>query len=274
MTLENIFGRANRACQRRAARWLQRRPFTIPPGRAIISFTFDDFPRSALLEGGRILEEFNAAGTYYTSLGLAGRTNECGEMFQIDDLHRILNSGHELGCHTFDHSPAWTTPAARFEAAVLRNARELKVHLPGARFRTLSYPISHPRPATKARMGRHFACCRGGGQTYNRGKIDLNYAAAFFLEQSNRSDAIRRLIIENFASGGWLIFATHDISPAPTRFGCSTTLFRDVVRFAVESGSEILTVARAWDALNSRATAVPGDSIAARSISLCHEKSP
>jgi peptidoglycan/xylan/chitin deacetylase (PgdA/CDA1 family) len=38
----------------------------------MISFTFDDFPRSALHVAGRILEDHGIAGTYYVSLGLMG----------------------------------------------------------------------------------------------------------------------------------------------------------------------------------------------------------
>src|SRR3981081_2708835 len=39
----------------------------------VISFTFDDFPQSALNVGGKILERFRLAGTYYASLGLMNR---------------------------------------------------------------------------------------------------------------------------------------------------------------------------------------------------------
>lgn len=253
MTMRTFLSRAEGACQRRAARWFGRRPFTIPPGRAIVSFTFDDFPRSALLNGGAILERFNAAGTFYTALGLSRQTTVCGEMFDLDELPCLLDLGHELGCHTYDHCPAWETSPARFELSVIRNAAVLQEHLPGAEFRSLSYPISYPRPDTKDRVSRFFPCCRGGGQTFNRGTVDLNYLSAFFLEQSiHRPEAIRQLIVENQAAGGWLIFATHDVTENPSWFGCTPAFFRDVVRFVANSGTEILPVGQAWDRIRSR----------------------
>lgn len=256
MTSVNIISRASRACQRRAARWFGRRPFTVPAGRPIVSFTFDDFPRSALLEGGAILERFNAAGTFYTSLGLSGQTTACGEMFDIDELPCLLDLGHELGCHTYEHCPAWETTPRAFEAAVIRNAAILAQRIPESRFRSLSFPISYPRPATKLRISGYFDCCRGGGQTFNSGTVDLNYLSAFFLEQSaHRPDAIFQVIRENARAGGWLIFATHDVSASPSLYGCTPRLFRDVVRMAIDSGAELLPVARALDTLKSRAAA-------------------
>jgi len=248
-----VWGRMQRACQRRAAKWLARRQFTLPPGRSIVSFTFDDFPRSALFNGGAILERHDLAGTYYASLGLMKQMTLTGEIFHPEDLPQVLERGHELGCHTFDHCPAWETSPAAFEASVVRNAGVLRQLIPKAAFHTLSYPISYPRPATKRRCARHFACCRGGGQTFNTGTVDSNYLSAFFLEQS-RDDpkAIKTVIDATLHAGGWLIFATHDVDDHPTPFGCAPRLFDDIVNHAVKSGAEILPVYRAWQVIESR----------------------
>lgn len=248
-----IASRTASAYQRRAAKWLARRAFTLPPGRPIISFTFDDFPRSALEVGGPLLDRHGVKATYYVSLGIAGRTEAAGAMFQFADLNRVIAAGHELGCHTFDHCPAWATGPDAFEASVVHNAKALAQYTT-APFRTLSYPISYPRPATKRRMSRIFACCRGGGQTFSTGKVDLNYVKAFFLEQCGEDmSGIRALLDATCAAGGWLIFATHDISPHPSRFGCTPDFFEAVVAAAAESGATLLPVAAACQELQRRA---------------------
>src|SRR6058998_1215474 len=90
MTLHSIWARIQGFCQRRMARWLGRRLFTMPEGHAIVSFTFDDFPRSALFNGGGILERLGLAGTYYASLGLMKQMTPTGEIFQPDDLQRLV----------------------------------------------------------------------------------------------------------------------------------------------------------------------------------------
>lgn len=218
--------------------------------RPLISFTFDDFPSSALHNGGAILMEAGAKGTYYTSLGLMGAVAPTGQMFSEGDLRQLLAEGHELGCHTFSHCHAYNTPPVEFERSITENARVLRKLAPGAEFRTLSYPISGPNRETKALAGRHFACCRGGGQTYNARALDLNCVSAFFLEQSrNDLNAITQLIEETCGQCGWLVFATHDVSEDPTRFGCKPAFFKQIVQRSVDAGVEILTVSEALGAV-------------------------
>jgi hypothetical protein len=139
-----------------------------------------------------------------------------------------------------------------FEDAIIENQQALKNLIPGASFKTLSYPISVPRARTKRRASKYFACCRCGGQTFNIGKTDLNYLSAYFLEQSrDNPEAIKRLIDQNCRAGGWLIFATHDICKDPTRWGCTPDLFEAIVRYSVNSGARILPVFQAYEALRA-----------------------
>jgi hypothetical protein len=99
-------------------------------------------------------------------------------------------------------------------------------------------------------VGRRFACARGGGQTFNIGKTDLNYLRAYFLEKTRHDgDAVKRLIDQNHVAGGWLIFATHDVSNTPTPYGCTPGFFQDIVEYAVRSGTRIAPVAAALNAL-------------------------
>lgn len=237
--------------RRAAARYLGRRSFEVKSRTPIISFTFDDFPRSALLTGGVILRSFGLSGTYYTSLGLMGKEAPTGTMFLAEDLETLVAQGHELGCHTFGHLHAWETSPGEFEKAVVENRDSLSKLIPAASFETLSYPIDVPRPGTKRRVSKHFACCRAGGQTFNVGELDLNCLSAYFLEQSrNNPAAIKHIIDQNCQAGGWLIFATHDVSKDPTRWGCTPELFESIVEYSVKSGAEILPVYQALAALS------------------------
>lgn len=234
-------------CARRLSRWLACRPWTVPAGRAAISFTFDDFPRSAIERGGALLAEHGLAATYYTALGLAGRTIETGRMFDLDDLGPLLRAGHEIGCHTHDHCPAWETPAVEYLASVQRNALAVAKHVGGgATFASHSYPISYPRPAAKRRLAHLFRGCRFGGQARNAGTVDLNCLASFFLEQCGGDFAhIERIVDETARQGGWLIFSTHDVDERPTRYGITPAFFSRVVACAVRSSVPILPVGRA-----------------------------
>jgi len=232
--------------RRNIGKMMFRRPIAIETERPLISFSFDDFPRTALLNGGRILAKHGAAGTYYTSLGLLGMDGPSGPHFTRKDLDAVLAEGHELGCHTFAHLHSWDTRTGDFENSVIENRNALAKLVPGAEFRTFSFPIAEPRPLTKRKTARHFLCCRGGGQTLNSGTADRDRLSAFFLEKSRDNiDAVKRLIDRNRIERGWLIFATHDVAENPGPYGCTPRFFEDVVEYAVQSGAAILPVTEA-----------------------------
>ena len=249
-----------------AARVLFRRQLAVRTPVPLISFTFDDFPRSAFLNAGAILGQYGILGTYYVSLSLAGKLSQMGPMYQTEDLKELARLGHELGCHTFGHCHSWNTPPDIYEKAILDNQQALNDVLPGTAFQTFSYPFSGPRLPVKQVAGRHFLCCRGGGlragrfflrhraggQTFNSGTTDLNLLCAFFLEQSRENpEAVKRLIDQNAQARGWLILATHDVRDTPSRFGCTPAFFEQVVQWSLESGARLLPVVEALKVLKA-----------------------
>jgi peptidoglycan/xylan/chitin deacetylase (PgdA/CDA1 family) len=231
--------------QRRMARWCGQNKHAIQPAVPLISFTFDDFPRSALVQGGAVLSEIGFRATYYACFGLMDQSSPTGTLFSPSDFPALMQ--HEIGSHTFDHCDAWGTEPAEFEASIVRNEQFVARELPGVTMASLSYPISYPRPETKRRTAGHYECARGGGQTYNAGATDLNYLKAFFLEQSRDDlDSIKRAVDDNSRAGGWLILATHDICESPTRFGCTPGFFKQVVAYVAQSGAVVLPVSEAF----------------------------
>jgi len=243
---KQIWARVRGRYQRAASSLRFRREVEMRGNAPCISFTFDDFPRSAVHRAGEIFAPFDIRATYYASFGLMGTEAPTGQIFVPGDVTALLAKGHELGCHTFAHSHAWDTSPAEFERSILRNEAARVEIAPQAAFGTFSYPISVPRPAAKRIAARHFFGCRCGGQTYNAGRMDVNLLSAFFIEKS-RDDlpAIHALIEENAVNQGWLIFATHDISEQPTPYGCTPAVFEAVVKHAVASGARILPVSEA-----------------------------
>jgi len=252
MSFRNPWSRLVGYYQRRIGSHASRRPFLINLQRPLISFTFDDFPRSALLAGGAILKRFGLAGTYFASFGLVGKETPSGQIFFPDDLTTLLEQRHELGCHTFAHCDSWTTATKTFENSIIQNHAALDRLFPHCEFKTFSYPISLPRPKTKARIADYFLCCRGGGQTFNSGKTDLNQLSAYFLEKSRDNfQAVKDVIDHNRQACGWLIFATHDISNNPTPFGCTPEFFERLVEYAIGSGAQIVPVVEALEVLGA-----------------------
>lgn len=254
MTISHFAEKAEGWYARKAVRLFFRRPAVIDSSVPLISFTFDDFPRSALLTGGAILKKYGLAGTYYASFGMMGKHAPPGHIFLREDLKDLQEQGHELGCHTFAHCDAWKTDPKVFEDSILENRRALNEIIPGAAFKTFSYPINVPSARAKQRASHHFMCCRGGGQSFNGAGTDLNYLSAYFLEKSNNNIVpVKDLIDRNREAHGWLILATHDVCEAPSPFGCTPVFFEDVVSYSVNSGARILPVAQVCELLNRRA---------------------
>lgn len=227
-----------------------RRTIHLTLDRPIISFTFDDFPRSALFSGGEILQQFGVGGTYYTALGLLGMDSPSGPLFQEPDLKAAIENGHELGCHTYAHYDSWDTAPGEFERSVIQNRDALKVLLPGQEFQSFSYPISSPRPLNKRAVAKFFQCCRGGGQTNNVGVTDLNQLAAYFLEKAAGDlRPVKDLIKKNRTDKGWIIFATHDVAAKPGPYGCTPDYFKEVLQCSIDSGATVLPVVKALEAI-------------------------
>jgi peptidoglycan/xylan/chitin deacetylase (PgdA/CDA1 family) len=228
--------------RRFAVEHFERREFRLPGDVAYVSFTFDDFPRSALTEGGRILTDHGVRGTYFVSFRLLDTNSASGTIASIEDLKGLLREGHELGCHTFDHVDGTVVTAAEFERSIEANRAALAASGIGARFEVFAYPLNGPAVDTKKFAGRRFAGCRGGGQTFNCGKSDFNLLKAYFLDQRTLTpiEDIKRLINENAAAGGWLIFATHDVANTPSLYGCTPEYLDGVVRLSLASGARVL----------------------------------
>jgi peptidoglycan/xylan/chitin deacetylase (PgdA/CDA1 family) len=246
----DIAERAKRYFRANSARTVCRKPVTIRSETPLISFTFDDFPRTAWLTGGEILGSFGVAGTYYAALGCMGGDSPSGQIFSKSDLKPILDAGHELGSHTYSHCDSWKTTPEAFEKSIIENQMALSSLIPGEEFKTFSYPIRPPRPETKRRTAKYFRCSRGLRQSLNSGAADLNQLSAFFIERADDGiRTIRDLIDRNKKECGWIIFVTHDVAPKPSRFGCTAELLEDTVAYAVESGARILPVAKALECI-------------------------
>ncbi len=251
MRVNNLLPRIAGKYHRVSAERCCRRMVAIETPAPIVSFTFDDAPRTAFTTGGDILGSHGARATFFVSLGLLGSQTEVGPIGSLDDLLRAVRQGNELGCHTFDHLDAWYTPPEEFVQSVLKNAQALDSMLPGKSFRTFAYPKSGPKASIKSRLERHFVCCRGGGQTLNRDRTDLNLAKACFLDRRTKIDMdfVKRLVDQNTSARGWLIFATHDVTDNPSRYGCTPEFLKGVAEYAAQSGASLLPVAEACEKL-------------------------
>lgn len=247
MNLSHLTTRVSAKVRRVLANRLHRRDVRLALPAPMVSFTFDDAPRSAFRTGGKILREHGATGTYYVSLGLLDSVTEVGPIGSMDDLVETLAHGNELGCHTFDHVDAWETSRPAYLESIERNREALEKLLPDARFTTFAYPKNGATYDVKDPLEHLFMCSRGGGQCANIDVVDLNLVKACFLDRRQHLDltTARALIDQNTHARGWLVFATHDIVDNPTPYGCTAQFLNSVVEHAARSGALMLPVTEA-----------------------------
>jgi peptidoglycan/xylan/chitin deacetylase (PgdA/CDA1 family) len=230
--------------RRQALSLLARRDVLIPCDRPLLSFSFDDFPRTALTVGGSILEDAGVRGTYYAAPGLINTVNGLGPMFLREDLLNLLAAGHELASHTHSHASARAITLTDYVHEVEMGYQTLTETLGFQASRQFSYPFGHITLRVKRTVGPRMQSCRGVYPGVNGPRVDVNLLRANSLYgDTDQLKTARALIDENSRKKSWLIFYTHDVQPRPSAYGCTPALLEQVVRTAIMSGSRIATVA-------------------------------
>jgi peptidoglycan/xylan/chitin deacetylase (PgdA/CDA1 family) len=231
---------------RKASRFYYAKPHLVSSKRSIITFTFDDFPLSAYEIGARILEAYEARGTYYTSALLAESCNDGLLMYQTENLLDLQSTGHEIGCHTHHHVGLQGLDNISVTKQLDDNYDFLRPYLGDHGLTSFSYPFGHVSFASKKIISGRFATGRGISSGVNQGIVDLSQlkANAIYSHKDNLDD-LEKLIYSVVRSGGWLIFYTHDVSDSPSAYGCTPEVFEQIVKLATSDKCEVLCMRHA-----------------------------
>ncbi len=228
--------------RRRFVRLQHRRPCAPRLGAPMISFSFDDAPTSAFTAGARILERFEARGTYFVSAGEAGRSGFVGPLGGRDDIVRAHRAGHEIACHTYSHMDCGQVDARTAAAEVARNAEALQswgVASP----ETFAYPYGDVGARAKWVVAQRFRLSRGVHRDVIEAGTDLAQAPAVGIQGSEGEAEAMHWMDRALRGKAWLILFTHGVEDEVTRYGCTAAAFERLVERAVSQGFEIVTVA-------------------------------
>jgi peptidoglycan/xylan/chitin deacetylase (PgdA/CDA1 family) len=239
-----LLERASWALRTKTIRLASERPF--------VSFSFDDFPASAVSNGARILERYGFRGTFYAAGSLMGSSHEGISYFQPEDLEALVARGHEVGCHTFSHVAVSTLNKAMLESEIRNNAAFMEKLLPGYVLQSFSYPFGRVSPMGKLRLQRRFSSCRGIQPGINAEVADMGLLRATSIYGDAIHPRIDVLLAEARKTCGWLVFYTHDVEATPSRFGCTPALFEQVVSMVAQHGLEVRTMQQGVEAIRTR----------------------
>ncbi len=243
-----LLGKLHRARARLSAR----RTVPVRLTRGVLSISFDDFPKSALIHGAAALEAAGARGTFYVSTGFAGKENHHGALFDAEDLTRLHTRGHEIGAHTHDHLDCRRAGGAEVEDTVERNLRTLRTMGHAAPVRSFAFPYGEASPQTKRMLETRFTSLRGVHPGVAAHAVDLNLLPAIGFGPDEASLArVMRGLQSAARQRGWVNIFTHDVCGDPTPWGCTPDQLHRILGAAQALDLEILPVGDVVDRLTA-----------------------
>lgn len=228
--------------------------------RPIVSFTFDGFPKSAGVNAAASLERRGAAGTYYTNRNFCGVAADGIIYYDLNDLRRLVDNGHEIGGYAGGPAGRPWAGAAQLNADLEANDGFIRAEFGDLRMTTFAFPFGAIDLQTKLRMQKRFAACRSTAPGVNAGVADLGALRAEPLfSRSTDAAAVKRLIERSAQPRSWLIFFTRDVDEQPSASGCTPALFEHALESALAMGCQVLSVRNALGCIRFRAQAPQGN---------------
>lgn len=223
---------------RRVVQWRKACLAEVSPDRPVVSFTFDDFPKSAL-NGADIVEKHGGRAGFYACTSMLGqRSPVMGEMFDGNTLAELRARGHEIGAHTHTHLDCARSRLDKVERDIGENLVALAEGGHTENVSSFAFPYGETTYAAKRWVGEVFSTGRGILPGVNTGECDRSQLRAIELGASamhrRRALAALKTCIE---SKGWVFFFTHDVSHSPSNYGAPAELMEELAQRAVEAGA-------------------------------------
>jgi len=217
--------------------------------KSIISFSFDDCPKSAFTHGLPLLEAEGWRATIYVACGLCDTTNHLGLHMSETDIIDAYSNGHEIADHTFSHISSNDVDLNVYMADIERNQLALqKLGIPQSRH--FAYPYGHVSPPLKKALRTRFETLRGV-VTPTTATQDANLLWATRVYSNDSIEIALEKITQAVTTPQWLHLYTHDVRDEPSKFGCTEDDFRTVVNAVKASGLEVMTVDQAYRSIIS-----------------------
>lgn len=233
---------------RRLVPYTERRVLKPKLKRPIVSFSFDDCPKSVIENAIKPLAQENWRSTVYIAMGLCDTTNHLGLHMSADDVKALHADGQEIADHTFNHIDATQHSLDDFMADIDKNQEALNaLGLPKSQ--TFAYPYGQVTTAAKKSLSTRFKGLRGIRSRDGHEPIDLNQIRSNRLYAGSDFEKLMGQIKGLSDKPGWLPIFTHDVRDNPSQFGCTPEQMRRVIDAVKASGAQVLPIAEAIEIL-------------------------
>lgn len=196
--------------------------FSWPAGKAAaISLSFDDARPSQIERGLPILNQYGVHATFYVSVGAMEK--------RAEDWRRVVADGHEIGNHTLNHPCSGNFRFARSHALEEYSLTRMEEELTGANRAiedllgviptTFAYPCGQKFVGRGEKLqsyvplvARHFVVGRGFRDEAPNDPTFCDLAQALGVDADGLQwEDVKGWIDRTMETGGWLIFAGHDV---------------------------------------------------------------
>jgi peptidoglycan/xylan/chitin deacetylase (PgdA/CDA1 family) len=237
--------------KRRLTQWRPARPAFLRFEEPILSICFDDFPKSAALEGAPLLARYGARATFYAAADMADKEGPCGPGFSASDMLWLANGGHEIGCHTFSHDDCAQRETFDTLHDIARNRDALATMGLDRAPVSLAYPYGETTTELKNALPPRYKSARGVLPGLNIGRADLAQLRALPLFGEGALVAAHAALASAAKRNAWLIAFTHDIADAPSPWGTRGADLDAFLAAARKLGFVILPVTSALERARS-----------------------
>jgi peptidoglycan/xylan/chitin deacetylase (PgdA/CDA1 family) len=212
----------------------------------VVSFSFDDAPKSACYEGRSIIEKYRCHATWYVAGGLTDKIDQGHRCHSFSDISDLFHNGHQIGCHTFSHKACDSINRIELMLEFQKNCEFLnQIGLSDSEIH-FSFPFGAYNLASKKIAAHRFKSSRITGGGFHVDYADLNALKAERLYQGVMTvERLNRLMKEVAAKKAWMILYTHDVSRKPSEWGCTENLLDYALQAALTSGCKVMPVDRA-----------------------------
>ena len=184
---------------------------------SIISFSFDDCPKSAITTALPILEAEGWRATIYVACGLCETTNHLGLHMSEADIIDVHQREHEIADHTYSHISASDVDYNTYLSDIGRNQQDSRKSGPAEKpALRLSFRTRHTT-SEKIALARTFKTMRGVISPDDRTQDGRLLRAV----RVYSNDSIELALDEISAAKSdpkWLHLFTHDVRENPSHF--------------------------------------------------------
>lgn len=219
---------------------------------AMVTFTFDDVPKSVLTVGLPILEKYQYPATVYVET--RNTDNNLKGYMNWDDVKKADQAGWEIAAHTHTHPHMTKLSDAEILDDLLTSTQDLADH--GYAPVDFASPFGDVDDRVLAIIKKHYASHRDAwpAAVNTLPLADPYHIASYEVTKDTTLDDLSKLLGGLQTKGGWLVLQVHEVTPKgePVNDEYDTNLLEDVVELIHEKGLPVLTIRQALTSLQAK----------------------